>query len=96
MSFKDRIREARLNKHLTQEQLSKKIGVAKNKIIDREGLKQCAVAQKANMNPREFNAMLNGRKIIKPCDIIAISSALGIKPGELFKELENSDQPERR
>lgn len=73
-----------------------KLPFAINKIIDREGLKQCAVAQKANMNPREFNAMLNGRKIIKPCDIIAISSALGIKPGELFKELESSDQPERR
>lgn len=37
MSFKDRIREARLNKHLTQEQLSKKIGVAKSTLAGYEG-----------------------------------------------------------
>lgn len=37
MAFKDRMKEARLKKHLTQEQLSKKIGVAKSTLAGYEG-----------------------------------------------------------
>ncbi len=69
-----------------------KLPVAINSIINKEGLKQRAVAQKANLNPREFNAMLNGRKIIKPCDVIAISNALGVNPGDLFTEYNSNSE----
>nr|DAJ98597.1 MAG TPA: Helix-turn-helix XRE-family like protein [Caudoviricetes sp.] len=70
------------------EDYNSKLPSAINRIIDEKGLKQRAVAQKANLSPRELNAMLNGRKIIKPCDVVAISQALGVKPGDLFKEFD--------
>ena len=37
MAFKDRIKEARLNKKLTQEELAKRIGVAKSTLAGYEG-----------------------------------------------------------
>lgn len=54
------------------------------KAIQARGLKNCAVAEKAGYSNQQFSDMLNGRKIIKPCDIVAISGALGIGVGELF------------
>jgi transcriptional regulator with XRE-family HTH domain len=56
------------------------------KIINEKGLKQCAVAKKAGMKIQEFNAMLNGRKIIKPYNIPPIAEALGVTPNDLFNQ----------
>ena len=57
-----------------------------NRIIDERGLKQCAVGQRAGYSRQQFNSMLNGRKVIKVCDAIAIADALGVDVGELFKK----------
>ena len=67
--------------------------VAKNiqSIIAEKGLKQCAVAKRAGFSNQQFNDMLNGRKIIKPCDALAISEALGVTMNELYKEVKESD-----
>lgn len=54
-------------------------------IIAHKGLKQIAVAQKANINPKAFNNMLNGRKLITDCHIPPIAKALGVTPNELFR-----------
>lgn len=54
-------------------------------IINCKGLKQCSVAEKAGYSVSEFNAMLNGRRIIKLCDVISIAKALGVNISELFK-----------
>lgn len=54
------------------------------KEIKRQGLKNSAVAKKAGYSTQQFSCMLNGRKIIKPCDILAISEALGVSVSDLF------------
>ena len=60
--------------------------VAENvkKIIDEKGLKQKVVAKKANFAQSAFNAMLQGRRIIKPCDVNAIAQALEIPVNTLY------------
>lgn len=60
------------------------VGESAKAIIEREGLKQCAVARKAGYSAQMFNAMLNGRKQIKDTDIANIATALNVTPNELF------------
>lgn len=62
--------------------------IAKNikKIIKEKGFKQYAVGKIAGYEPRQFNDMLNGRKIIVADDIIPISIALGCEPADLLKQ----------
>lgn len=54
------------------------------RIIEEKGLKQCAIAKRAGFSNQQLNDMLNGRKIIKPCDAIAIADALGVTMNELY------------
>lgn len=54
------------------------------RIINMRGLKQCAVAEKAGFSKQQFNSMLNGRRIIKPCDAVAIADTLGVEINDLF------------
>lgn len=60
--------------------------VAENvaKIISKLDLKQRAVAKKAGFEAQAFNDMLNGRRLIKLCDVVAIAEALGVTPNDLF------------
>ena len=55
-----------------------------SQIVDREGMKQGAVAERAGISPKQFSEMLHGRRIIKAVDIINISRALGVTPNEIF------------
>ena len=52
--------------------------------IKARGMKNNAVAERAGFSKQQFSDMLNGRKIIKPCDILAISDAIGVNVGDLF------------
>lgn len=54
------------------------------RIINEDGLKQCAVAKKAGFSKQQFNSMLNGRRIIKPCDAVAIANVLGVEMNDLY------------
>lgn len=54
------------------------------KLIGARGLKQGAVAERAGYSKQQFSDMLNGRKIIKPCDVLAIASALCVSVDDLF------------
>ena len=54
------------------------------RIVKERGLKQCAIAERAGYSKQQFSDMLNGRKIIKPCDTLKIATALGVEAGELF------------
>lgn len=56
------------------------------RIIAEKGLKQNAVAARANFTQTAFNAMLRGRKIIKACDVNSIADALGVSVNELYKK----------
>lgn len=60
------------------------------KIINSRGLKQGAVADKAGYSKQQFSDMLNGRKIIKPCDALAIAKTLGVTMNDLYA-IENGD-----
>lgn len=52
--------------------------------IKKHGMKNNTVAERAGFTKQQFSDMLNGRKIIKPCDILAISDAIGVSVGDLF------------
>lgn len=53
-------------------------------IISEKGLKQKAVAKKAGYSNQQFCDMLNGRKIIRPYDVLAIATALEVDANALF------------
>ena len=52
-------------------------------------MNQSAVARAAGFTPNLFNAMLNGRKIIRAEYIDSICRALNVSPNELYKRHEN-------
>ena len=54
--------------------------------IKARGMKNNVVADRAGFTAQQFSDMLNGRKIIKPCDILAISNAIGVDIGDLFAD----------
>lgn len=56
------------------------------RIIEEKGLKQKAVATRANIAPGAFSAMMRGRKLIKACDINNIARALGVSVNELYEK----------
>lgn len=55
-------------------------------IISKKGLKQVHVAEKAGCTSQELCDMLNGRRLIKACDIPKLANALDVKVDDLFKE----------
>lgn len=56
-----------------------------SRIIKEKGLKQVYVATGAGYSPQEFNDMLNGRKIIKVCDIPRITKVLKCSWDDIYK-----------
>ena len=60
-------------------------------IIKEAGLKQMVVAERAGYSQQEFSDMLNGRKLIKACDIPRIAKALGKEPNDLYAAGEESE-----
>lgn len=55
------------------------------KILDTQGIKQKALANRAGYDEKAFSNMLNGRRTIKAVDILKIANALSVEPNELFK-----------
>ena len=53
-------------------------------IIEQKGLKQKAVAERAGFTSQQLTDMLKGRKLIKPCDVLALADALGVTANDLF------------
>lgn len=56
-------------------------------IIKEKGLKQTAIAEKAEFSTQEFSDMLNGRRLMRAVDIASIISALrgvGVDANYLF------------
>lgn len=54
------------------------------RLINERGMKQRAVAERAGFTDQQMCDMLNGRKIIKVCDTLAIAEALGVEVAELY------------
>ena len=53
-------------------------------IIKEKGLKQVYVAEKSRIGKQELNDMLNGRRLIKVCDIPKITEALGVTVDDIY------------
>lgn len=54
-----------------------------NLIIAQKKLKKTHVAEKAGYPSQQLVDMLNGRKIIKPCNAVAIAEALGVTMNDI-------------
>jgi len=52
--------------------------------IKKSGMKQIAVAERAGLDKQALSDMLNGRRIIKACDIPKIAYALGITSNDIY------------
>ena len=55
------------------------------RLIRKKGLKQKYVADEAGYTTQEFSDMMNGRKIIKLCDIPRIATVLGVKVDDIYE-----------
>lgn len=55
-------------------------------IIESKNMCQSRVARSAGFDPKLFNAMLHGRKIIRPEYIEPICRSLGVTPNDLFTD----------
>ena len=56
-----------------------------NRIIASKGLKKIHVAKEAGLSPQELSDMLNGRRLIKACDIPNIAKALHVDTDDIYK-----------
>lgn len=54
------------------------------RIIKEKGLKQSYVAEKAGFTAQELNDMLNGRRLIKMCDIPKIAEVLKVTSDDIY------------
>lgn len=53
-------------------------------IIARKGLKNIYVAERAGFTPQELSDMLNGRRLIKACDVPKLAFAMEVKEGDIY------------
>lgn len=53
-------------------------------IIAQKGFKNLYVAEKSGFTPRELSDMLNGRRLIKACDIPKLACVLGVKTDDIY------------
>lgn len=54
-------------------------------IIAEKGLKNLYVAEKAGFTAQELSDMLNGRRLIKACDIPRLAEALEVKTDDIYE-----------
>lgn len=53
-------------------------------IIAEKGFKNLYVAQKAGFTSQELSDMINGRRLIKACDVPRLATALGVEAGDIY------------
>ncbi len=56
-----------------------------SRLIEEKGLKQVFIAEKAGYKAQELNDMLNGRRLIKVCDVPKIALALNVEINEIYE-----------
>lgn len=62
------------------------IAVGIKKKIAEKGLLKKSVAARAGFTPQQLCDMLNGRKIIRACDLFRLSTALDVEVADLLEE----------
>ncbi len=58
------------------------VGMAE--VIKEKGVKQKYVAKRAGYTAQELCDMLNGRRLIKACDILSLSLAIGVTTDYIY------------
>ena len=56
-----------------------------SRLIEEKGLKQVYIAEKAGYKAQELNDMLNGRRLIKACDVLKLALALNVNINEIYE-----------
>ncbi len=69
---------------MTIDEANKPLAKGIKVIIAKKGLKNIYVAEKAGFTPQELSDMLNGRRLIKACDIPKLALAMEVKESELY------------
>lgn len=54
-------------------------------LISENGIRQSFVAKKAGYSDQMLSDMLNGRKVIRACDIPRIASALSVTTNDIYE-----------
>lgn len=54
------------------------------RIIEEQGVKQKAIAEKAGYTEQQFSRMMNDRNLISWYDVLRIAEALGVTPNDLY------------
>lgn len=75
-----------MNMHTTISECNEPVASNIKKTIFLKGYKQRKVAEDAGFSVSDFNAMLNGRKIIKQIHIPFIAKALDVEVNDLFTQ----------
>ena len=69
---------------MTIREMNHPVDIRVKEIMQEKGIKQAYVAKTAGFTAQQLSDMLNGRKMIKVCDIPRIASALGVTVDELY------------
>ncbi len=69
---------------MTTAEANKPLAVGLRVIIAKKGLKNLYVAEKAGFTAQELSDMLNGRRLIKACDIPKFAKALNVKLDDIY------------
>lgn len=60
------------------------VSTGTRRIIAQKGFKNIYVAERAGFTPQELSDMLNGRRLIKACDVPKLADALGVEAGDIY------------
>mgnify|MGYP000616633980 CR=1 FL=1 len=82
---RDSLRKEWRRKSLQIENLNNPVSKNVLRIIKEKGMKQCVVAERAGYSRSALNNMLNGRKVMKICDVVKLKETLGVDANELYK-----------
>jgi len=56
------------------------------RIIRDKDLSRSVVAKRAGLSRQQLCDMLHGRRIIRPCDVMRLATALGVEISELYAD----------
>lgn len=55
-----------------------------SEVIRTKGVRPGFIAEQSGLSNQEISDSLNGRRIIKACDVLRIAAALGVTPNDLY------------
>lgn len=62
------------------------VSIGIRKIIAKKGLTRAFIAAQSGFKLQELSDMLNGRRLVRVCDIPVLANALGVTIEDIFKE----------